>query len=73
MTSSQRAPSPPFKEWVLDELDEDTLVRILTEPKNAIVKQYKKLFSYDKVKPSDASITSDNAVKSGWGRQESDN
>ncbi len=35
---------------VLDELDEDTLVRILTEPKNAIVKQYKKLFSYDKVK-----------------------
>lgn len=35
---------------VLDELDESALVRILTEPKNAIVKQYKKLFSYDKVK-----------------------
>ncbi len=34
---------------VLDELDEDALVRILTQPKNAIVKQYQKLFSYDKV------------------------
>lgn len=32
---------------VLEELDESTLVRILTEPKNALVKQYKKLFSYD--------------------------
>lgn len=28
----------------LDELDEGTLVRILTEPKNALVKQYQKLF-----------------------------
>ncbi len=35
---------------VLEELDEDALVRILTEPKNAIVKQYQKLFNYDKVK-----------------------
>lgn len=34
----------------LDELDEDALVRILTEPKNALVKQYQKLLSYDKVK-----------------------
>lgn len=34
---------------VLEELDEDALVRILTEPKNALVKQYKKLFSYDNV------------------------
>lgn len=32
---------------VLEELDEETLVRVLTEPKNALVKQYKKLFSYD--------------------------
>ena len=31
----------------LDELDEATLVRILTEPKNALVKQYQKLFSMD--------------------------
>ena len=34
---------------VLDELDEASLVRILTEPKNALVKQYKKLFSYDDI------------------------
>lgn len=34
---------------VLEELDEETLVRVLTEPKNALIKQYKKLFSYDKV------------------------
>jgi len=33
----------------LDQLDEDALVRILTEPKNAIVKQYKKLFELDGV------------------------
>jgi len=33
----------------LEELDEDALVRILTEPKNALVKQYKELFSMDGV------------------------
>ncbi len=33
----------------LDELDEDSLKRIMTEPKNALVKQYKKLFAYDGV------------------------
>lgn len=33
----------------LDLLDEDALVRILTEPKNAIVKQYRKLFELDGV------------------------
>lgn len=33
----------------LEELDEEALVRILTEPKNAIVKQYKELFSIDGV------------------------
>lgn len=33
----------------LDLLDEEALVRILTEPKNAIVKQYKKLFDLDGV------------------------
>jgi ATP-dependent Clp protease ATP-binding subunit ClpX len=33
----------------LDSLDEDALVRILTEPKNALVKQYEKLFEYDNV------------------------
>ena len=34
---------------VLDELDEPSLVRILTEPKNALIKQYKKLFGYDDI------------------------
>ena len=34
----------------LSELDEDTLIRILTQPKNAIVKQFKKLFSFENVK-----------------------
>jgi len=33
----------------LDELDEDALVRVLTEPKNALIKQYKKLLSMDGV------------------------
>ena len=33
----------------LDLLDEEALVRILTEPKNAITKQYKKLFELDGV------------------------
>ena len=33
----------------MDQLDEDALVRILTEPKNAIVKQYKKLLELDGV------------------------
>ena len=33
----------------LDELDESSLVRILVEPKNAIIKQYQKLFEYENV------------------------
>ncbi len=33
----------------LHELDEEALVRILVEPKNALVKQYKKLFELDEV------------------------
>ncbi len=32
---------------VLDELDEEQLVQILTEPKNAITKQYKRLFNME--------------------------
>ncbi|HVF67390.1 MAG TPA: hypothetical protein VM914_06995, partial [Pyrinomonadaceae bacterium] len=34
----------------LHELDEAALMRILTEPKNALVKQYQKKFEYDNVK-----------------------
>lgn len=33
----------------LESLDKDALVKILTEPKNALVKQYQKLLSYDGV------------------------
>jgi ATP-dependent Clp protease ATP-binding subunit ClpX len=33
----------------LEQLDKETMIRILTEPKNAIVKQYKKFFELDKV------------------------
>ncbi len=34
----------------LDELDEAALVKILTEPKNALIKQYQKLLSFDNVR-----------------------
>ena len=34
----------------LEELDEKALIRILTEPRNALTKQYEKLFSFEKVK-----------------------
>lgn len=36
----------------LEGLDKDSLVRILTEPKNALVKQYQKLFEFDDVRVS---------------------
>ncbi len=36
----------------LSELDNDALIRILSEPKNAIIKQYKKLFEIDGVRLS---------------------
>jgi ATP-dependent Clp protease ATP-binding subunit ClpX len=34
---------------VVDELSEDDLVRVLTEPKNALVKQYERMFSFEDV------------------------
>lgn len=40
----------------LEELEEDSLVKILKEPKNAIIKQFKKLLSFDGV---DLSFTED--------------
>ena len=36
--------------FALDGLDEDMLVRILKEPKNAIIRQYQKLLELDEVK-----------------------
>jgi ATP-dependent Clp protease ATP-binding subunit ClpX len=41
---------------VLEELDETALTRILTEPKNALVKQYRKLFELDGI---DLDVTDD--------------
>ncbi len=35
---------------VLNDLDEDALIEILTKPKNAIVKQYQRLFEFENVK-----------------------
>lgn len=35
---------------ILDELDEAALVKILTEPKNSLIKQYQKLLSFDNVR-----------------------
>src|SRR5438105_1988188 len=35
---------------VLEELDKDALVQILTKPKNAIVRQYQKLFEFENVR-----------------------
>ena len=34
----------------LEEIDEDAMIHILTEPKNALIKQYAKLFDMDEVK-----------------------
>lgn len=34
----------------LDELDEEALVTILTEPKNALIRQYRKFFEFERVK-----------------------
>jgi ATP-dependent Clp protease ATP-binding subunit ClpX len=35
---------------VLEELDKDALVQILTKPKNAVVRQYQKLFEFENVR-----------------------
>ena len=35
---------------VLDDLDEDALIEILTRPKNAIIKQYQRLFEFENVR-----------------------
>ena len=36
--------------FTLDSLTKDMLVKVLREPKNAIIKQYQKLLEYDEVK-----------------------
>ena len=56
---------------VLDELTEDDLVRILTEPRNALVKQFVKLFSLDGVElqitPDACRELAAEAIKKGTG------
>ncbi|MBP1737363.1 MAG: ATP-dependent protease ATP-binding subunit ClpX [Oscillospiraceae bacterium] len=55
----------------LKALDRDQLVRILTEPKNALVKQYQKLLEYDDVTleftPEALQAAADEAVQRGIG------
>lgn len=55
----------------LTTLERDDLVRILTEPKNALVKQYTKTFEYDGVeivfKPEALEAVADKAMKRGTG------
>ena len=53
----------------LDELTEDALVRILTEPKNALVKQYQKLFAMDGVS-SRSGLGADGDRQEGAGPQD---
>ena len=52
---------------VLHELSKDDLVRVLTEPKNSIVKQYQALFQLDNVglefKPSALKAIAETAIK----------
>lgn len=51
----------------LEELDEAALVRILTEPKNALVKQYEKLFELEgveiEIRPSALKAIADKAIE----------
>lgn len=51
----------------LDSLDKDALIRILTEPKNAIIKQYQKILQLDRVElaftPDALDAAADGALK----------
>ncbi|MBO7069966.1 MAG: ATP-dependent Clp protease ATP-binding subunit ClpX, partial [Bacteroidales bacterium] len=51
----------------LDQLDRDSLKRILTEPKNALVRQYEYLFSLDgmklEIEPEVLDLVVDTAIK----------
>jgi len=35
---------------VLEDLDQDALMQILTKPKNAIIRQYQRLFEFENVR-----------------------
>jgi ATP-dependent Clp protease ATP-binding subunit ClpX len=55
----------------LDQLDRDSLRRILTEPKNAILKQYEKLFEIDgmklEIEPEVLDLIVDTSIKNKLG------
>ena len=55
----------------LNPLDKETLVRIMTEPKNALIKQYKKLFSLEDIEltiePEAISFMAQKALEYGLG------
>ncbi len=55
----------------LDALDEDALIRILLEPKNALTKQYKRLFDFENVRvtfdPKALQAVAERALKRGTG------
>ncbi len=55
----------------LDHLDREALLRILTEPKNAILRQYEKMFELDGIKltiePEVLDIIVDTSIKNGLG------
>ena len=55
----------------LEDLDRDALIKILEEPKNALIKQYKKLFEMDQIElvfEKDAILAvADEAIKRGTG------
>lgn len=53
----------------LEGLDEDALVRIMTEPKNALVKQYTKLFELDGVELTFEDEAVKAIAKEAWGRK----
>ena len=55
----------------LDQLDRDSLKRILTEPKNALLKQYQKLFEIDgmtlEIDPEVMDLIVDTSIKNKLG------
>ncbi|MGA1868821.1 MAG: ATP-dependent Clp protease ATP-binding subunit ClpX [bacterium] len=55
----------------LDNLDEEALIKILTEPKNSLVKQYQKIFEFEDVKLSFTDealrVIAQMAIKKGMG------
>ena len=56
----------------LETLSKEAMVRILTEPKNALIKQYKKLFSFDDIEleftPEALEAVAQKAIEMKYGR-----